>query len=143
MGGFAENIRRARMFCAKSEAEVASEAGINLPSYYDLEAVEDEITNAISLGQLQLLSVALKTPLRVLFGDNEPPAHDSVSWVDLVQQIHRLIQARRETVEEFENRVGYEMRSALADPRRISEWNVDCLRAVCAELGINWLDTLP
>jgi hypothetical protein len=38
----------------------------------------------------------------------------------------------------FEDRVGFEIAPVLVDSAEIMNWNIDGLRSVCAEIGIDW-----
>lgn len=53
-------------------------------------------------------------------------------------EIRRYLGRTRLTTEEFENRVGFEIAPALGDSSKVLDWNLDCLRFVCKELGIDW-----
>ena len=57
--------------------------------------------------------------------------------------IQRHIESNGFAVDEFEDKAGWEVGSLLNAPDTIWERNVQFLRDVCAEVGIDWLSVLP
>jgi hypothetical protein len=47
-----------------------------------------------------------------------------------------------QSLAEFENKVGYAVGAALADPDKFGDFNADGLREVSAAVNANWFDVL-
>jgi hypothetical protein len=131
-------LRAARTRAGLPESVVATQIGVTMPAYFDLEAFDDEIVTTLSLEQLVELGRTVGVPPLTLIADDV----ESVAPVTMETFIERL-RARIATeggdVEAFSNRVGWEMQPVLADPSRAwLDWNVDCLRDVSAALDADW-----
>ena len=125
--------------------EVANAISMNRPSYWDLETVEDEIANAVCLRQIVALCNLLKlSPWELFTGFAQ--ANDSEQTMNaqaLVQLIPDHLIAKKLTLPEFEDKVGWRVEEVLSNPDlALESWGLDCLRNVCAELGVNWLVVL-
>jgi hypothetical protein len=57
----------------------------------------------------------------------------------LCAKINAHLNATGMSIAEFEERVGFEIEPSLKDATKVLDWNVDCLRFVCAEIGVDWL----
>jgi DNA-binding XRE family transcriptional regulator len=131
-------LRQLRENSGRSHQELARVAGINVESYYDLEARADELDNAISVRSVALLARELGVSPSTLYG----LSGGAVSTRDLVSLIRKHLDQSGEPLAEFETRVGYAVDAALADPDDLGDWNADGLRAVCAAVNVNWFDVL-
>lgn len=135
-------LKRAREAAGKTPEEIASLVGVSVPSYYDWECVEGDINTTGSLGELAEVCRVLGLRVATLF-DDAATGEDSVPPEELCARIRAHLDAKDMSISEFEDRVGFEVASVLVDPLQIMGWNVDCLRFVCAEIGVNWLSALP
>jgi len=131
----------AREQSGKSPEEMGSLVGVGAPTYYDLESYDDEIETNTSIGTLRDICAVLKIPIQSLFGDNVNPS-DLVSPEDLINKIRDHLQQTKTSFEAFEDRVGYTIQSTLENPSEVRSWNVECLRAVCGEIGVSWIRAL-
>ncbi len=95
----------------------------------------------ISLSELSKLSSVLGTRTRFIFEDSE--AGQSISPEQLSTKIKAHLAATGMSVGKFEDRVGFVIEPALHDSAEVLKWNVDCLRFVCKEIGVDWLAALP
>ncbi len=136
-------LRLARERSGKTAEQVASLAGMNLPAYYDLESCSDEVTMAISLRELKRVCDVLLTTPRSLFDGGPQREESRVSPDMLVEKIRQHLQHTRMSLPEIENKIGFEIAQCLERTEAIEDWNVDCLRAVCEEVGADWLAALP
>ena len=118
-------------------------AGMNRPSYYDLETCQDELTMTISLRELKRLCEALQIPAINLFADRPQSEAERISPKELAGRIEQYVQLHTMSISEFENKVGFEIEECLKRPDGVLDWNIDCLRAVCGELGLDWHAALP
>jgi transcriptional regulator with XRE-family HTH domain len=136
-------LRLVRERSGKSPEEVASLAGMNGPSYYDLENCEDELTMTISLRELKRLCDVLQIPASNLFSDRPQTKAERISPKELAARIKQYIQFHALNISEFENKIGFEIEECIRRSDSVLDWNVDCLRAVCGELGLDWYTALP
>lgn len=145
MDGYAEKIRRKRLAAGKSEEEMADLIGINLPSYFDLESYDDEVVDCLSLSELSEMCRALNTtPADLLSGElkgSDKPYH--LSFPEFIERIESHIASLGMTVSELEDKVGWELESLLNDPEGVWERNVQFLKDVCVEVGVDWLRVVP
>jgi hypothetical protein len=76
-----------------------------------------------------------------LFGADTSEA--SVSADELVRLIHEQCRSRAVTLEQFEDLVGWRLRSCIEPPERLLEdITIDGLQWLCRELGIDWYRVL-
>src|SRR5439155_1721673 len=118
-----QRLKSARERSRKSPAEIASEAGISVSSYYDLEN-SDDLSNAISLLKLKKVAKALGIRVRSLFG-NDQLAAPEIRPDDLVQRLEAYLRETGISISEFEDRVGFTISPVLDDPLEFLGWNVD------------------
>jgi transcriptional regulator with XRE-family HTH domain len=116
---------------------LARQAGLSIQRYSDLENCDGDLTAAISLGELGKLSKALGIDPICIFGSIDGGS-ERLSYADLIGKIKSHITERRLRIDDFEKKIGYSVESALSDPSSITTWNLDCLRAVCVEVGLDW-----
>lgn len=145
MDGYAEKIRQLRLAARKSEKEMAELIGINLPSYFDLESYDDEVIDCLSLTELKKMCQVFKiTPVDLL--SDEAKNHRGLNhlpFAEFIETVKKHIASEGITVAEFEDKAGWEMEVLLNSPEEMWERNVQFLKDVCGELGINWLSVVP
>lgn len=142
MEGPAARLQRLRMLAGKRPEDLAAVCGLTLPAYYDLEEDDQELYMAISLTELSLLSKELRISPEALFSDMGLPGN-RIRPGEVARRIRDVIGKRKLTLSEFEDEVGFSIGDSLEDSSRVWDWNVDCLRAVCAALGVDWRRALP
>ena len=71
--GTAERIQALRVKSGRTEQELASELGLTIHSYYDLERHDEELESAVSIAQALKLAKLLDTDLLALLGETEIP----------------------------------------------------------------------
>jgi transcriptional regulator with XRE-family HTH domain len=135
-------IKRARDATGKSPEQVAAQVGVSHLTYRDWEWGEGDISTTASLAEIARLSSALGLPSVVIFED-EAATGEAFSPHRLVTEIKTHLEKTGTSVDDFENRVGFEIAPALADSSKVLDWNLDCLRFVCNELGIDWRLAIP
>jgi transcriptional regulator with XRE-family HTH domain len=129
-------LKQAREATGKSPKEVAALVGISSNLYYDLEGIDGELNMVISLGELSKLSSVLGIRTRFIFdGKTEG---QSISLEQLCAKIKEYLNVTGMSITDFETRVGFTIAAALDNPFEVFKWNVDCLRFVCEEIGIDW-----
>jgi transcriptional regulator with XRE-family HTH domain len=135
-------LQRLREATGKSPDELARLIGISGSVYYDWEWHEDDLVLTASLAELARLSSVLGVPTRAIF-EGTGGKEAAISREYLSDRVRAHLGAKRMPLSEFEDKVGYDIGRALEDPAEVLSWNIDCLRSVCAEIGLNWLDALP
>jgi hypothetical protein len=113
---------------------------INTASYWDLESHDDDMFMVMSLQQVSLLCRTLNLAPRDLFAEEYREEQDAVSLAGLGTKIKSHIEAQRIELSEFGDRVGWDIEKMLERPEE--QFNVDALRDVCGEIGVNWVAVL-
>lgn len=138
-----QRIRFARVAAGLTHMEVAEAIGLNLPSYYDLEGVEDEVQSCISLRELQALSRTLRVDPGWIVTGKSQLMGSNIGLASVPALIRSHLEDRGITLADFEEQAGWMVGETLADGAAIWGWNVDCLTDVCHVLGIDWWSVLP
>lgn len=119
--------------------EVARAAGLNKPSYFDLEGSDDEVTGNISLRSLTAIAHALKaTPLELLAGHGAAGLLPPRAAAELVALARTRLSAERLTVEAYSHRIGWDLAPVFADPEYFWEYPFATLQALCEDLTVDW-----
>jgi transcriptional regulator with XRE-family HTH domain len=71
--GTAERIQALRVKSGRTEQELASDLGLTIHSYSDLEQHDEELESAVSIAQALKLAKLLDTDLLTLLGETEIP----------------------------------------------------------------------
>ena len=134
-------LKRARELRGKSPEEIASIVGMSALNYRDLEDFPGDITTGLSLSQLAKLASALAIRTDLLFEDI-PSDESNITREHLSSIIAQFLSDTGTAVTDFEDRTGFIITPALNDASEILNWNLDCLRCVCREIGIDWTRVL-
>jgi hypothetical protein len=124
---------------------MAERLGIGLPAYCDLERFDDELVTCLSLDQVRRLAQVLRVPIAALIADEADAAASgpAMSITELIDRIRRRLTQEGISVDAFLDRVGWDITAAVTDPDSAwRDWNIDCLRDVCAEMAIDSLRVL-
>ena len=132
-------LKRLRLALGTPVDSLARAVNISTASYWDLENLEHELEEALSLTELTKLATELRVAPSALFS-GAPCA--TVTTETLAQAIREYLASRGESVSDFEDKVGWDVAEALKDPGLFLGFNVDGLRAVCEAVGIDWLGVL-
>jgi transcriptional regulator with XRE-family HTH domain len=79
--GNAERIQALRVKSGRTEQELASELGLTIHSYSDLEQHDEELESAVSIAQALKLAKLLDTDLLTLLGETEIPVKMPIARV--------------------------------------------------------------
>ena len=139
-----DRLVAARKRSGKTHQELADMTGVNRDWYYDLESYAPELSESLSLLQLRNLCAALDvSPLWLMTG-GEVSGAKKLLPSELMASVKSYLGSNNLDLTEFEDKIGYTIASVLEHPDRIfEEWNVDCLKEVCNEIGVDWVDALP
>jgi hypothetical protein len=134
-------LKRAREAAGKTPEDLGTFVD-NTDSYYDLENCNGELYRNIGLGELSRLCSDIGIKTRDLF-DDRAELGPTVSPEQLISKVRDYLNNTGMSVEDFENRVGFEIEPSLKDVAKVMDWNIDFLRWLCRELGLNWRLALP
>ena len=79
--GTAERIQALRVKSGRTEQKLASDLGLTIHSYCDLEQHDDELESAVSIAQALKLAKQLDTNLLTLLGETEIPVKMPIARV--------------------------------------------------------------
>ena len=137
-------LKRAREAVGLDEHAVAELIGITSPWYYDLESYEDELATTLSIETLCRLAEVVKVdPLALLIGDRASTIERSIQFGEVVQQLAVQMAAADLDVEQFGDRVGWDLTKILADPQELWELDADGFIDVANGAGVEWTLAFP
>ena len=139
---YGARLKRLREAAGISPQEVARLVGLNVPSYFDAELCEGELNSALYLRELAQLAAVFSIPTSQLFEDRKPK-QNAIAPYELVELIKNHLNTSHTTLERLEDKIGYEIKGSIDNPKSVLNWNVDVLRFVCEEVGVDWLSVLP
>jgi hypothetical protein len=113
---------------------MAKRSWMNVPSYYDLEAVPEEWEQAAELKQLLELSRVLLRPLMELLGELESEVDGPLSFPDLAAFIRHQIAEGRVA----EEQIGWDLSEFWEEPMIAMEYPVSFLKIVGEDVGFDW-----
>ncbi len=141
--GIAETIRTARIRAGKSRAEAAAHLALNPAWYDDLEQRDDELAATLTLFQGVALAELFGLRLADLFGE-AMPAGERVALPDLPQRIRAHLAASGISLDQFEERLGWELGPFMAAPVQLAtELPIAFFQALAGALGMHWLLLVP
>jgi transcriptional regulator with XRE-family HTH domain len=117
--------------------------GIHVSWYCDLEQHNDELISTLTLAQAASLAGVLGVPLRELLSEGNP-ATTTIAIAQLPERIRARIAQEGLSVEEFEDRVGWELGKFLQSPTQLaSDSPLMFLKDLAAALEVDWLSLVP
>jgi hypothetical protein len=122
---------------------VASAAGTNIPSYYDLESYSQELEETLSLSELARLCGALRVSSRWLISGTDWGSDVPLDAHVLTEVVRQHLERTGEDREAYGDRVGWEGSRLLESPDSLMGWSVEGLRHMCGPLGPDYLIFLP
>ena len=141
--GIAARIRAYRIRAGKSQADIAKSLDINIAWYADLESRDGELAATLTLFKAMELASILGAPLHELF-DEAPFTGEPIALMELPEHILAHAKHAGITIEQLEERTGWDLREFLASPvQAAAELPLEFFQAVAAQLGINWLALVP
>jgi len=117
--------------------------GLEVSSYCDLEQYDDELASSMPLAQATHLALLLGVTLRSLVDPDSDPG-SRISIEDLPRRISDHIASEGVSVEDLEERIGWNLRQFLDAPALVAaKQPLMFLRDLATSLNINWLSLLP
>ena len=137
-----ELIRKRRERLGLSPDEMAAILEMTPEAYHDVESFPDEITRTVALRQFFVLGEALKLTTREFFP--EPPVSGTaLTFAGLRQKLADHLAKKQMPIERLEKEIGWNLQDFFKDPDAASSWCIDCLKALCATLGLDWRMVRP
>jgi hypothetical protein len=141
--GTAAQIRAFRVRAGKTKAELVERLGLNAAWYEDLEQHDDELACTLTLFQAMELASAVGVSLRDLVPGSPAPG-ELIPLMELPARIRDRISRDGVSIEQFEDRVGCELKQFLDSPLQLAaELPLAALQAIATHLDINWLALVP
>jgi transcriptional regulator with XRE-family HTH domain len=119
--------------------------GMSEMEYFDLELHDSELPMVPSLDQVRRLAAALGVTVGALLAEDgiAAPAR-RLEYRDLVEHAQRHLGQTGLTRGQFEERIGWTLDDFFTSEQKALEaYNVEFLKALCAGLGVSWLEALP
>ena len=135
--GTAERIQALRMKSGRTEQELASELGLTIHSYSDLEQHDEELESAVSIAQALKLAKLLDTDLLTLLGETDIPVKMPIARVRsaLNAQLGNSAEAR----ELMEDTINWDLGPFLEGS---DEWTtvytIDFVRQLANAIEVDW-----
>jgi transcriptional regulator with XRE-family HTH domain len=115
-----------------THTEVARRLKTTVHSYGDLERFDDEAFTVLSLEQLLDLGKALNVEPRVLLlGEEVAASTSTITFGDIAARLADRIAREGQTIDEFGDRIGWDVEPVLKDP------------TICTAAGLDWVAALP
>jgi transcriptional regulator with XRE-family HTH domain len=135
--GTAERILALRLKSGRSEQELASELGLTIHSYSDLEQHDEEIESAVSIAQALKLANLLQTDLLTLLGESEIPVRMPIARVRsaLKAQLGNFAEAK----EMMEDTLNWDLKPFLdGSDEWTTVYTIDFVRQLATAVDVDW-----
>jgi transcriptional regulator with XRE-family HTH domain len=135
--GTAERIQGLRLKTGRTEQELASELGLTIHSYSDLEQHDEELESAVSIAQAIKLAKLLDTDLLTLLGETEIPVRMPIARVRsaLIAQLGSSGEAK----ELMEDTLNWDLGPFLDGSEEwTTVYTIEFVRQLATAIGIDW-----
>jgi DNA-binding XRE family transcriptional regulator len=141
--GTAARIRALRIRAGKSKVDIAQSLGLNAAWYDDVEQHDDELFASLTLFQAIQLAALLGVTLHDMLEVRSAP-DQRIPLVELPARITQHLEKVGMSVEQLEEKLGWELRGFLAAPLQIAaEFPIAFFQSLADSLGVNWLSFVP
>ena len=82
-------------------------------------------------------------PLALLLGEEASRVPSAITFRGISAHLAHQIAREGQTVEEFGNRIGWNVEAVLKNPEALWAFNVEALYAICSALELDWVAALP
>jgi transcriptional regulator with XRE-family HTH domain len=135
--GTAERIQALRVKSGRTEQELASELGLTIQSFCDLERHDEELDSAVSISQALKLAKLLNTDLLTLLGETEIPVRMPIARVR--SALNAQLGKSAEAKELMEDTLNWDLGPFLEGS---DEWTtvytIDFLRQLARAIEVDW-----
>ena len=117
--------------------------GLNAAWYDDLEQHDGELVSSLTLFQAMQLASLLGVKLHDFFEGGSPP-NQRIALVELPERIKEHLAREGISVEQLEEKVGWELRGFLESPvQTAAEFPIAFFQSLAHNLGLDWLSFVP
>jgi transcriptional regulator with XRE-family HTH domain len=135
--GTAERIQALRVKSGRTEQELASELGLTIQSFRDLERHDEELESAVSISQALKLARLLNTDLLTLLGETEIPVRMPIARVR--SALNAQLGKSAEAKEMMEDTLNWDLGPFLEGS---DEWTtvytIDFLHQLARAIEVDW-----
>ena len=135
--GTAERIQVLRLKLGRTEQDLASELGMTIHSYSDLEQHDGELESAVSIAQALKLASLLNTDLLTLLGETETPVKMPIARVR--SALNAQLGKSAEAKELMEDTINWDLGPFLEGS---DEWTtvytIDFVRQLAIAIEVDW-----
>jgi len=145
MTAYAERIRTLREKSGRSAAEMCDLLGMTDMGYFDLELHDSELPTVPSLDQIRRLAGALSITVPALLSEDglTVPAR-RIEYHELDKRLKDHLRRAGLTQEQFEDQIGWSLDDFFeGEQKMLDSYNLEFLKALCAGLGVPWLEAVP
>jgi transcriptional regulator with XRE-family HTH domain len=133
----AERIQALRAKSGRTDQELASELGLTIHSYSDLEQHDEELESAVSIAQALKLAKLLDTDLLALLGETEIPVKMPIARVR--SALNAQLGNSAEAKELMEDTINWDLGPFLEGS---DEWTtvytIDFVRQLAIAIEVDW-----
>jgi len=135
--GTAERIHALRLKSGRTEQELASELGLTIHSYCDLEQHDEELESAVSIAQALKLASLLHTELLPLLGETEVPVKMPIARVR--SALNAQLGKSAEAKELMEDTLNWDLGPFLEGSDQWSTvYTIAFVRELAAAIEVDW-----
>jgi transcriptional regulator with XRE-family HTH domain len=135
--GAAERIQALRLKSGRTEQDIASELGLTIHSYADLERYDEELESAVSIAQAIRLAKLLDTDLLALLGETEIPVRMPIARVR--SALTAQLGSSGEAKELMEDTLNWDLGPFLDGSEEwTTVYTIEFVRQLATAIGIDW-----
>lgn len=135
--GTAERIQALRLKSGRTEQELASELGLTIHAYHDLEQHDEELESAVSIAQALKLSNLLRTDLLTLLGETETPVRMPIARVR--SALNAQLGTSGEAKELMEDTLNWDLGPFLEGSEEwTTVYTIDFVRQLATVIELDW-----
>jgi transcriptional regulator with XRE-family HTH domain len=135
--GAAERIQALRLKSGRTEQDIASELGLTIHSYADLERYDEELESAVSIAQAIKLAKLLDTDLLALLGETEIPVRMPIARVR--SALTAQLGSSGEAKELMEDTLNWDLGPFLDGSEEwTTVYTIEFVRQLATAIGIDW-----
>jgi transcriptional regulator with XRE-family HTH domain len=135
--GTAERIQALRLKSGRTEQELASELGLTIHAYHDLEQHDEELESAVSIAQALKLSNLLRTDLLTLLGETETPVRMPIARVR--SALNAQLGTSGEAKELMEDTLNWDLGPFLEGSEEwTTVYTIDFVRQLATVIEVDW-----
>jgi transcriptional regulator with XRE-family HTH domain len=135
--GTADRIQVLRVKSGRTEQELASELGLTIHSYSDLERHDEELKSAVSISQALKLAKLLDTNLLTLLGETEIPVKMPITRVR--SALNAQLENSAEAKEAMEDTINWDLGPFLEGSEEwTTVYTIDFVRQLAIAIEVDW-----